>query len=98
MRVERRDFLRLRAGQPAILSCEQLFMRYLDAQMNGTTTELFAALVEDLRTAKAVRLGDTSWLACEDLKRELDRVLAAFTATGGRVVPPVAAIDQRGTA
>ena len=35
-RVERRDFLFLRAGQPAVLSCEPLFMRFLDSQMDGT--------------------------------------------------------------
>jgi hypothetical protein len=86
MRMPRRDFLLLRAGQPAVLSCEQLFMRYLDAQMSGTTTELFAALADDLRAAKSVRIADTSWLSREDLKREVDRVLASFTAAGGRIV------------
>jgi hypothetical protein len=86
MPVNRRDFLLLRAGQPAVLSCEQLFMRYLDSQMNGTTVELFDALAVDLRTARSVRLADTSWLSRDEFKRELDRVIAAFTAAGGRVV------------
>ena len=87
--MNRRDFLLLRAGQPAVLSCEQLFMRYLDSQMNGTTGELFTALALDLKTAQAVRLADTAWLSREDLKRELDRVLASFTAAGGRIVVAV---------
>jgi len=86
MRIERRDFLLLRAGQPAVLSCEQLFMRYLDAQMDGSVESLFAALADDLRTATIVQLADTSWLSRDDLKRELDRVLAAFAAAGGRVM------------
>jgi len=84
--MDRRDFLLLRAGRPAVLSCEQLYMRFLDAQMTGTTHELFAALGDDLRAARSVRIADASWLAREDLKRELDRVLAAFTAAGGRIV------------
>ena len=45
-----------------------------------------AALADDLRTATIVQLADTSWLSRDDLKRELDRVLAAFAAAGGRVM------------
>ena len=92
MNVQRRDFLLLRAGRPAVLSCEQLFMRFLDAQMDGSVDALFTALGEDLRQAKAVRVADRSWLSREDLKRELDRVLAAFTASGGRIVATIALI------
>ena len=83
--MKRRDFLLLRAGQPAVLSCEQLFMRYLDSQMDGTTPELFAALAEDLRAAKTVRVTDTSWRARADFNQHLERVLASFTASGGRI-------------
>jgi hypothetical protein len=79
MNVQRRDFLLLRAGRPAVLSCEQLFMRFLDAQMNGSVDALFTALGEDLRQAKSVRVAD-----------ELDRVLAAFAASGGRIVAAIA--------
>ena len=85
MKVERRDFLFLRAGQPAVLSCEPLFMRFLDSQMNGTTAHLFANLAADLSKVKAVRLADTTWLARADLKQQLDAVLDAFRAAGGRV-------------
>jgi hypothetical protein len=86
LRVERRDFLLLRAGQPAVLSCEQLFMRYMDAQTTGTTAQLFAALAADLQAARAVRLTGTSWLSRDDLKREVDAVLERFAARGGRIV------------
>ena len=85
MKVERRDFLFLRAGQPAVLSCEPLFMRFLDSQMNSTTAQLFDNLAADLRKVTAVRLADTTWLARADLKEQLDRVLDAFRAGGGRV-------------
>ena len=85
MRVERRDFLFLRAGQPAVLSCEPLFMRFLDSQMDGSTAQLFENLAADLGKVNAIRLADTSWLARADLKQQLDRVLDAFRASGGRV-------------
>ena len=85
MKVERRDFLFLRAGQPAVLSCEPLFMRFLDSQMTGTTTALFENLAADLRRVGAVRLTGTTWLARADLKAQLDAVLDAFRAAGGRV-------------
>ena len=85
MKVERRDFLFLRAGQPAVLSCEPLLMRFLDSQMDGTTSQLFEHLAGDLRKVTAVRLTETSWLAREDLKTELDAVLAAFRSAGGTV-------------
>ena len=85
MNVERRDFLFLRAGQPATLSCEPLFMRFLDSQLNGTTAELFENLAADLRKVNAVQLTDTMWLSRDDLKAQLDAVLDGFRAAGGRV-------------
>ena len=86
MKVERRDFLLLRAGQPAVLSCEPLFMRFLDSQMDGTTPRLFDHLAADLRQVNAVRLTETTWLGREDLKQQLDVVLNAFISRGGRIV------------
>jgi len=83
--VERRDFLFLRAGQPAVLSCERLFMRFLDSQMDDTTAQLFDNLAADLSKVNAVQLADTSWLSRADLKQQLDSVLAAFTSRGGRI-------------
>jgi len=85
MRIDRRDFLLLRAGEPAVLSCEQLFMRYLDSEIDGTTAQLFEHLSADLRGLTAVRLTDTAWLARADLKAQLDAVLASFAAGGGHV-------------
>jgi hypothetical protein len=85
MRIERRDFLLLKTGAPAVLSCEHLYMRYLDSQMDGTTAQLFDNLAGDLRRVNAVRLTDTTWLAREDLKARLDTVLETFRAGGGRI-------------
>jgi hypothetical protein len=85
LKVDRRDFLLLRAGEPAVLSCERLFMRFLDSQMDQTTPQLFANLAGDLRRVRAVRLTETAWLARADLKQQLDAVLEAFTSGGGAV-------------
>ena len=85
MKVERRDFLFLRAGQPAVLSCEPLFMRFLDSQLDGTTAQLFDNLAADLRKGKVVQLDDTTWLSRDDFKRELDAALEAFRVGGGKV-------------
>ena len=85
MKVERRDFLFLRAGQPAVLSCEPLFMRFLDSQLDGTTAQLFDHLAADLRQVRTVRLADTSWLSRDDFKQHLEAALDAFRARGGTV-------------
>jgi hypothetical protein len=76
--MNRRDFLLLNAtagGRSAVLSCEQLYMRFVDAEAEGTTDELFDRLSRDLRGVGAVRLTDTQWLSCEALKKRLDAVL-----------------------
>jgi len=83
--MNRRDFLSLRTGEPALLSCERLYMRYLDARSDGTIRELFDRLAGDLRGVTVVRLTDTSWLSRADLKAQLDAVLDAFRANGGRI-------------
>jgi hypothetical protein len=68
-----------------VLSCEPLFMRFLDSQMDGTTAQLFENLAADLHKVTAVRLADTTWLSRADLKQKLDPVLDAFRASGGRI-------------
>jgi hypothetical protein len=85
MPIERRDFLALRVGGPATLSCERLYMRFVDAQADGTTAALFEQLAIDLRGAHALRLIDASWLSRGDLKARLDDVLQAFRSAGGRI-------------
>ena len=86
--VNRRDFLLMRTGRetdPVILSCEQLYMRYVDARAHGATAPLFARLLEELHGVKRVRLIKTSWLADKDLEAELDAVFDSFRREGGRI-------------
>src|SRR5258706_13367082 len=76
--MNRRDFLLLNTGpggRSATVSCEQLYMRFVDAEAEGTTTELFDRLSRDLHGVSTVRLTDRQWLSCEGLKRRLDAVL-----------------------
>jgi hypothetical protein len=85
--LDRRDFLLMRIGrsEAVVLSCEQLYMRYVDATADGSASELFDGLARDLHSAKSVRLIKTSWLSDDDLKQRLDVVLDVFRASGGRV-------------
>jgi hypothetical protein len=86
--VNRRDFLLMRTGRDddtSVLSCEQLYMRYVDARADGTTADLFAHLLHDLETVKRVRLIKTSWLSDEELRRQLDVVFETFRCSGGRI-------------
>ena len=86
--VNRRDFLLMRTGRDddtSILSCEQLYMRYVDARADGTTADLFARLLHDLQAVKRVRLIKTSWLSDEELRCQLDVVFETFRGSGGRI-------------
>jgi hypothetical protein len=85
LQVDRRGFLLMRTASAAELSCERLFMRFVDARMDGTTAELFAHLEADLRGVTALRLIDRSWLTDADLRSRVEPMLRAFTAAGGRV-------------
>jgi len=85
--MNRRDFLLLRIARDEVaeLSCERLFMRYVDASAEGNTERLFDALGDDLKRTRTVRLTDVSWLAREDLKVPLESVLRVFEDGGGTV-------------
>ena len=83
--MNRRDFLTLRSDQAAVLSCERLYMRYLDAQMDGTAPQLFDHLAGALSGVRAVQLTETTWLSRADLKAQLDPVLDHFKARGGQI-------------
>ena len=86
--LNRREFLLLRLGAKRgamELSCEQLFMKYVDAEATDRTIELFARLESELAAVQSVRLMDTDWLAHDDFRRALDRVLDSFRAAGRTV-------------
>lgn len=85
--VSRRDFLLLRPGadeRTMELSCERLYMKFVDALMRGDVAGLFARLDEELRDVERVRLVDTGWLARDEFRREVEGVLARFRGSVDR--------------
>ena len=85
--MDRRDFLLLRIAGPhgAELSCERLYMRWVDAAASGTKHELLDSLRADLTKTKAVRVHGREWLAESELREQVERVLSEFAAAGGSV-------------
>jgi hypothetical protein len=88
-KVARRDFLRLgasRGRQRTELSCERLYMRYLDSIDECTTADLRDSIERDLRDARMVRLTAAAWLSREDFRAWMDPLVARLEARGVRVV------------
>lgn len=86
MSINRREFLLLRPGRPGVeLSCERLYMKYLDARTTGDADQLFTRLAGELSRVTTVGMIDSEWLAPEEFRHELDAVLGAFRARGGRI-------------
>jgi hypothetical protein len=86
--MNRREFLFLGKGrhqQTAELSCEQLYMRYVDSTVDGTTGQLFENIEQSLSAVTVLHLTDAAWLRCEELK-PVESLLAEFCSRGGRVV------------
>jgi hypothetical protein len=75
--VNRRDFLRRTARRSRIVEIcgERLYIRYVDARSVGRLQQLLQSLELELRTADEVRLTGREWLAREDIRRDLGRVL-----------------------
>jgi hypothetical protein len=86
-RMNRRDFFLLKPDhevQTVELSCETLYMRYIDSCLDGTTPQLFESVERTLSEVNAVQLKDASWLMLDELK-PVQTLLAAFRARGGTV-------------
>jgi hypothetical protein len=92
MKVARREFLRLgssrqsRERRRVELSCERLYMRYLDSIDECTTADVFEALERDLRDVTTLRLTCTAWLSREDFHSWIEPLFDSLTARGVRVV------------
>lgn len=75
--LNRRRFLRRVAGQgtTAELSCERLYMRYLEAAYAGRVPDFVSALRREIRDADEVRLIRCEWLARDEFRHALERGL-----------------------
>ncbi len=85
--MNRRDFLLLRSHEEWILelSCEELKMRYLDTQLDGTRNEFLERTRKEFRHRSKIRLYDAFWLDRGGVGEELEPLLQEFRARGGSV-------------
>jgi len=84
--MNRREFLFFAKNRKntAELSCERLYMRYLDSTLDDTTSQFFNTVERDLSTVTVLHVRDAAWLRCEELK-PVESILDAFCQRGGRV-------------
>jgi hypothetical protein len=84
--MNRREFLFFTKDptNAAELSCEQLYMRYVDSTIDGTTSQFFRKLQESLASITSLRLIEPSWLSCDELK-PVQSMLEAFRERGGQI-------------
>ncbi len=87
--MDRRQFLLTSSGRSraAEISCERLYMQYVDADADEAAANLFDRLRQELVGVDRLRVRDAYWLAGdEQLRGGLRRVLKEFRARGGRVI------------
>jgi hypothetical protein len=87
--VNRRDFLllKVRPGtRVLVLSCEEMYMRFLDSQIDETTPDLFERLRAELWRTERVELAGEMWLTDEAFRAAMSPLLDAFRARGGRII------------
>ena len=84
--MNRRDFLFFAKHRKntAELSCEQLYMRYVDSTRDGSTPQLFKNVEDSLAAVTVLNVRDASWLTCDELK-PVESILASFSDRGGRI-------------
>ena len=85
--MNRRDFILLGRGRTRTLevSCERLYMTFVDARMHGSTAALLARLANRSTEARRLRLRETAWLARGDFRSALQPILDAFESRGGTI-------------
>lgn len=78
--MNRRAFFRRVRGAAALeLSCERLFIQYMEARREGTVSEFVAALETEAQSAGEVRVTSREWLSREDFRRTVAPVLTRIT-------------------
>ena len=84
--MNRREFLLFskEGKNTAELSCERLYMRYLDSTLDGTTPQFFQKIEQRLSAVSSLRLIDSAWLSSDELK-PVASILDAFCARGGHI-------------
>ena len=83
--MNRRDFLFLRTtstGRTLDLSCRTLYMRYVDSALPSVLRQI----EDDLKNVDELHVLDAEWLAPTGLSDQIEPLVAAFQARGGRVL------------
>lgn len=85
--MNRRDFFLLRSPERLTLelSCEELHMRYLDSQLDGTLDQFLERTRKEFRHRRRIRLYDAFWLDQGGVGEELEPLLQEFREQGGSV-------------
>ena len=85
--MKRRDFLLSATGRSQLLdlSCETLYMQYVDARIDDEVDEFFEELATKIARAHTVRLRQSFWLQRQDLASTLKPLLERLRAAGGDV-------------
>jgi hypothetical protein len=80
--INRRDFLRCAARRPRVidLSCERLYMRYVDARSAGSLPALLESLQHEFSTVDEIRITHREWLSRDDFREDIGPLLRAFGA------------------
>ena len=60
-------------------------MKYCDSQLDNSTQELFERLDAELRAVDRLVLVNTSWLASEPFREQLEPLLNSIRARGGKI-------------
>ena len=85
--MNRRAFFLLRSPKDLTLelSCEELHMRYLDSQLDGTRNQFLERTRKEFRNRRKIRLYDSFWLDQGGVGEELEPLLREFRQRGGSV-------------
>lgn len=75
--IDRRSFLigAVRRRRPIALSCERLYIRYLDARAAGRVDEFSREVEQTILTAGAITLTDREWLSRDDFRIVMESIL-----------------------
>jgi hypothetical protein len=87
-----------RRNRSVELSCERLYMKFCDSQLDNSTLELFERLEMELRSIDDLWLVDISWLTCQGFRDRLEPLLISVRARGGRVTHSTDSTNSKFTA
>ncbi|MEE8460772.1 MAG: hypothetical protein V3S50_01460, partial [Acidobacteriota bacterium] len=85
--MNRRDFFLLRRPEDLTLelSCEELHMRYLDSQLDGTRNQFLERTRKEFRNRRKIRLYDSFWLDQGGVGRNLSPFCGHFVKGAGQL-------------